>query len=221
MSNEIARKVGLGKGWHNTGTTVASADYNTDLEGIPWEGPDMANLDSAGTPAKLRSHRKVLRLLVRNVCCAGLPPKRLVAWASGYRGKRVDSIVRLPPDGTAGVGEVAGVVDEFWPSGGVPYGELFWLVVKGPALVLNGLAGDATNAFSVGDRLCAATAATSGSTNGITNAGRIREVGTLITTAATGVTAAYIARYAFGTAQSAKTADNTNANVLVEMDCKL
>ena len=213
-SYDLAKKVGLGKGWHNTGTTVATADYDTTLEGIPWWGQDVSNLDSAGTPGKLRSNRDVLRLLVRNVCCAGLPPKRLVQWASGYRGKRVDSLLRLPPDGTAGVGEVGGVVDEHWPSAGVPYGEMFWLVVKGPALCMTNLVG---GAISVGDRLVAATAATSASTNGITNGGRVRPIDE------SGATAplARMMQYAIGVAQSAKTTDQTNSAILVEMDCKL
>lgn len=154
-----------GKGWHNTGTTVASADYG----GVEYEGTVRTFKDlaprSGFNPRTPRSGGDVVCRLVRNVSSVKLLPKRAVVWATGYRNKRIAgyAIDNTTPD------EVAGITDEHWPSSGIPDGELFWLTVKGPTLWETNSTADENNKFSEGDWLIGGTA--SGSTANATTAG--------------------------------------------------
>jgi hypothetical protein len=104
---------------------------------------------------------------------------------------------------------VAGVVDEWLPSAGVVDDDLFWIVRKGPTLVLTDLAGGAANVITSGANLVALTAATSQATT----AGRVQEYA--FTTNVTALQSQVLNR--LGKAMSAKTTANTNADLLVDL----
>jgi hypothetical protein len=102
-----------------------------------------------------------------------------------------------------------GVVDDHLPSAGVPNGDLFWLIVEGPALMRTDLAGGALNVISDGDRLAALTAATSQATT----AGRVQSfvATTNVTNAISGVL------NVCAIAMSAMTTGQTNSAVLADV----
>ena len=192
-----------GKGWHNTGAAIASADYGgADYEGTVRTFHDYS-IPTGTNPKSPRSGGDVTCVLVRNVSGANLLSKRLVSWASGYRFKRVAG------DVSKTVAETAGAVDEFWPAAGVPDGELFWLAVKGHHLVKSDLAGGANNVITAGMQLVSLTAATTLATT----AGRVAPIDT---TGATTPLANQVLN-TIGKAVSAKTTANTDADVLVEL----
>jgi len=109
-----------------------------------------------------RSNRQQTCMLVRNTGPSlTMLPKRVVTWESGQVGKRVDGYVRTT------AAQIAGVVDEHLPSGGVRQHDLFWIVVSGPTLVNSRLD---TVAHDANDVMYALTAATSQATT----AGRLQ-----------------------------------------------
>lgn len=160
------------------------------------------DLDYSGTnQAKApRSGGEVTCLLVRNSSGISLTPGRLVTWKSTKQGMEVDGYSRLDQAEI-----VAGVVDEWLPSGGVADDDLFWLVVKGPALIKKALDG-ATVAKD--DYVVATTAATSQATT----AGRI--AGLVSTSNATFCMSQALNRIGVAMSTSATTA----ADVLVYVD---
>ncbi len=104
--------------------------------------------------------------------------------------------------------ERAHVIDEFIPAGvGVANGDLFYVVIEGPTLAKTDLAAGANNVISVGDKLHALTAITTGATT----AGRVY---TALFTGATAVLQGQI-QNVVGTALSAKTTAQTNGDVLI------
>lgn len=189
----------------NPGRTVASSQ-KADVEGTYHDFRDFIAPTGSGMRTR-RSNRWVTCILVRNVSAGVLLPGFTVTWKSGYRGLQVD--------GYSDVGgeRCAGVVDEFLPSSGVPVNDLFWLVVKGPVLMKTALEANANNVISLDDRLYALTAVTSGATT----AGRV--VTWALTATSTGTTNGTLTQDIlnhFGTAMSAKTTANTNADILVD-----
>lgn len=170
------------------------------------EGHQMKFQDdySSGTGVRVkRSDEYTHAVLVRNVSGIALTPGRTVSWKSGFRGRRVDGYT------TTTAAEVAGVVDDQLPAAGVANNDLFWLLIKGPALLKTPLAGGAGNVFAEGNVLVALTAATSGATT----AGR---PGVLDLTVATNTAAAIVNRFA--RVMSAMTTAQTNANMLVRLE---
>lgn len=149
-----------------------------------------------------RSDRVQKCIVVRNVSAGALLPKRVVSWASGYVGRRVDGYT------TTTNAWAAGVVDERLPSSGVPRYDLFWLQVAGPCLCKTDIA--ALVSIAEGDRLVALTAATSGATT----AGRV--LGLIASTNATQAIAQISNQ--LGRALSAKTTGNTDADILVDLE---
>jgi hypothetical protein len=162
------------------------------------------DVDQSGRGAKaLRSDNDVYCTLVRNASGITLLPKRVVKWKSGQIGKQVDGYCAVDFEA------VAGVVDEWLPSAGVVDDDLFWIVRKGPTLVLTDLAGGAANVITSGANLVALTAATSQATT----AGRVQEYA--FTTNVTALQSQVLNR--LGKAMSAKTTANTNADLLVDL----
>lgn len=202
MCEAAYKNISRGHGWHGTGATVASADYGISAH---YEGAIRTFRDTTPSDHTIkRSNIDIVAKLVRNVAAVALPPKHLVSWASGYRGKRVDGRTCTTAQ------EVAGVVDELWPTSGVPIGEMFWLQVQGPCLVKSPyVAASATMDWSIGDWLVAVTAATSGATT----SGRI-SIQDL--TGATALLGAQI-QNRIGQALSACTSANTNVDKLVDL----
>lgn len=183
-----------------------TATMRADLEGSEAIFDDINPTATSGARVH-RSNRKVTALLVRNAASFALLPKRVVKWKSGQRGRQVDGYCSVTNEACAGV------VDEFLTSSGVAVNDLFWIVVKGPTLMLTGLAGDSTNVINVDDILGALTAATSGATT----AGRVGVVA--LTATSTGTTDGSLGNAlfnSFGRALSAKTTANTNADILVD-----
>jgi hypothetical protein len=188
-----------GETYYNGGTIDANNLQGIHLEGKEWVFED---IDPATKTA--RTGRYVRCRIVRNVSGAALLPKRVAKFQkSGTNcGARVD--------GYANVTAEAGFpVDEFLSAAGVPNNDLFWLVMEGPAIVTTSLAADAGNNFAVGDKLVAATAATSGATT----SGRAEKQ---VLTGATQPLADQI-QNAIGRALTARTTGNTGVDVFVEV----
>lgn len=159
---------------------------------------------------KNRSGKMVTCRLVRNDAGFALEPKRLVIFSTAV--EEFNAVV----DGYARTGAVRSFpVDEFIPSAGVPDGAYFYIVVKGPAMILTPIAGAEFNGdISIGTRIVALTAATSGATT----AGRgavMNITGSSQATDYTFLMDNVIGR--IGHALSAKTTGNTNADLLVDV----
>lgn len=210
MADLATQRVPLGKGWHNTGSAIAAANYGgADFEGTVRVFPEDKGPSGLGDGrVTVRSLKPVTRVLVRNVSAGNLLPKRGVTWATGYRGKRVDGYSKV--DG----GEVAGYVDEYLPATGVPSGDLFWLVVQGPCLTKMPYTETGED-VAVGDYLMALTAATSGAAS----AGRVQRVPSSFTADQTtdGTMFNYQSNK-IGRALSAKTTGNTDADILADVN---
>lgn len=150
MASVGEKVIPRGKGWYNTGAEIASGDWGANS--ILREGT--TRTFAAKDPSNRLSRRhggEVICELVRNTSDAVMLPKHLVAYESGYEGRRVDTYTNATAQ------RPAGVVDEFWPAGGVPVGELFWLVKKGDTLWKSGHTAAAGNVISAGYRLVAIT----------------------------------------------------------------
>jgi hypothetical protein len=94
-------------------------------------------VSTSGGVTTLRDNQKIECILVRNASTISLLPGRVVTWQANYHRRRVDGYARL--DFT---GAIAGVVDDQLPAAGAQAGDLFWVMVKGPALVKTSLGAD-------------------------------------------------------------------------------
>ena len=180
-------------------------NHTTVLEGTrKWFKDTDPSLPNVGA-GSMRSNRDVLCELVRNVGAATLLPKRLVKYAAGYVGRRVDGYTCV----NYNTGEIAaGVIDEHLTNG-CPVNDMCWITVSGPTLIKTSLGADGTNVFSEGTKLVALTAATSGATT----SGRVQpyEETSSVTVAQQQLL------NILGVALSAKTTANTNVDMLVDM----
>jgi len=157
---------------------------------------------SATLKAAQETARDQVMIMVRNQAATVLLPSQAVHWKSDWRGKRVDGHNISP-----GLVEVAGIVDPDWPISGVPIGEMFWLIVKGPCLCRMSLIAAALNTVSIGDFVHGETAgASTGVTTGMTD-GKLR----MVTSTPTGVTGMSLARNIVGIAMSAASTAHTGA----------
>ena len=195
MARDESPPWGRGSTYYN-GETI---DTN-DLGGKNLEGKEFVFEDTEyGTGESVRVR------VVRNASAGALLPGRLVSFQSTYIGKRVDGYADT-------LAELSFPVDELLPSAGVPANDLFYIVVKGPALCKTDLSGDANNVINAGDILVSQTAATSGATT----AGRVIAT-TVAATTANDLDVLKASLNYVGRAMSAKTTANTNANVLVNV----
>lgn len=122
----------------------------------------------SGLGAKpVRTGKMVKCRLVQNKSAGNLLPKRLASLK--VTGTAVEALSAV--DGYSTVTAGRGFpIDEYLPPGGVPVNGYFYIVVEGPSLVQLPLnTGDFNGDISVGNRLVALTAATSGATT----AGRV------------------------------------------------
>ena len=166
------------------------AGFEYDIEDNEW---------GSSAPNRRSGHRVRVRL-VKNSSGIALLPKRLVTFKAGTNRTEVDGYVTL----TAAIGYP---VDEFLPSGGVANGDYFFIVVGGPALVLTGIASSALNLIPENSVVVGLTAATSQATTA--GRGKVRDM-----TGAAAVLGAEVAG-GLGHAMSAKTAANTDADLLL------
>lgn len=194
-------------------TQLVTTSQMNQLLGRRYIVEDIDYYNSGGVGAKpLRSGKFVTLCLVKNGnSAAAMLPKHVVKFdtTAGNYG----SVVKF--DGSVAAEDVAGVVDEFLPSSGVPAGSYFYIVVEGPSSVITPDAGAAFNGdIAVGSLLVAATAASStGTTSG--------RVGVANITAST-QTADYSSIQnpiinAIGRALSAATTGNTATTILCDV----
>ena len=203
MTFQVTPAFGRGQ-THYKGQTIDTADYggSVALEGL--EGIfDDRGLRTSTEPQTVRSGLKTKGIICRNVSGIALLPSRAVSFSAGFQNRRTAGYT------TTDWAAVAGVVDDQLPAAGVPNGDLFWLLVEGPALMLTDLAGGALNVINEGDHIVALTAATSQATT----AGRVQSY--VATSNATNIATMVLNRV--GTAMSAKTTANSNATVLVNL----
>lgn len=121
-------------------------------DGTSWVGVVKVFPDVDPKTGKVRSARLKKCIAVRNSSGQALLPKRAVAFAAGSH-SAVSGYTRLTND------VVAGVVDEFLPSGGVASNDVFWVTVEGPTEVA------VSQTVAVGDVLAAVTAHTTNATD--------------------------------------------------------
>ncbi len=165
---------------------------------------EFEDIDFSSTTRPYRSGRMVKCMLVRNDTGSALLPKRIAAISTtaGEYNKVANGYTAL--DNERGF-----PVDEFLPAAGVADGDYFYVVVQGPAMVLTPLAGAGFNdVFTVGGRLVALTAVTTGATT----AGRVANPSLASVTALADAHGTYIGR-----ALSAATTGNTNTGVLLDV----
>ena len=200
-----------GKTWYN-GQTIDTNNYGTSvgLEGSVRRF-DNTNVAAGSTNPLLtrRDGDDVICRLVRNVSGQTLYPGNAVVYASGQYGKRVDRYSRVNYE------RIAGIIDDHYGSGGIPNGDLFWIVIKGQVLWTTNL-GAATS-FVVGDILFALTATTTQGTSGSTGGKPDRYLGTFTVTQTTDGTAASILLGSVGRALSALTTTQTSTSMLVDV----
>jgi hypothetical protein len=204
MSRDANPPFPRGKTFYDGNTIDSNNLGGVNLEGKEWVFEDVDPRSPVGSN---RTNRYVRCRIVRNVSAGVLLPKFLV----GSAGVGGNLLGRVDGKTTTTAQNVVGAVDEYLPAAGVPVNDLFWLVIKGPALITTAMEGDANNLIPVDTKLVALTGVTSGSTT----SGRPTPQ---VLTGATAVLAAQV-QGVFARALSAKTTANTNADILVEMNC--
>ena len=199
MADKVSSMPRRGKTY--SGGTPSSIGQSVGLEGYIQEFKD--EVRTGNGVLSQRSGQVTKAMLVRNVSGFALLPGRSVAWAAGYRGRRVNGYTATTAQ------EIAGYVDDKLPSTGVADDDLFWLLRNGPALIKTPHGGGAGNVFAEGAVLNALTAVTTGAVT----AGR---PAVLATAATTNTALAVINRV--GRAMSAMTTAQTNADMLVDLE---
>jgi hypothetical protein len=197
------------------GTTINTSD----LAGVLQEGfvrvfPNLNPPTSGGQVATRRGGGVVRCRWMRNTSGATLLGKRLVTHAAGYYNKRFDGYARTTAQ------RVAGVTDEFLSAGGVVTNDCCWVVQQGQTLVTTYNTDNATD-FVYGAMCYAGTAATSGSTGGLTTGGKMivhNIAGTFTSTATTDGTMGLILGNRFGHCASTAATSSTNTDLLVEVN---
>jgi hypothetical protein len=207
MSHFDQGEFGRGRTFCGPVNTVATSGT---LPGVDLLGVEKWFTDTIpGSAPTGRSKRKVLCRLVRNSSGITLLPKRGVSFKAGTNGTEVDGYTR-----TTGQGDYA-VTDEYLPAAGVRNGDVFWVVMKGPAIVTTTMVADATCVIPAAELVIASTAAAS---TAATTAGRF-EVYAIAspTTAGIALQNHKNTANALGRAMSAKTTANTNADILIDV----
>ncbi|MHC4431726.1 MAG: hypothetical protein ACYTBS_07795 [Planctomycetota bacterium] len=184
-----------GKTYFDGATPPTTFAQTIDLEGQLRRSDDM----DPSNPRQRRSGRQCVCRAVRNVSGITLATKRVVKWATGFVGRRVDGYAS-----TFYGNDAAGIVDDHL-SGGIPANDIGWLVVSGPCL---GITGYATVAQAeLQDVVVAA-----GSSSQATSAGKLQ--GVAVTTNAT---YGHSAVNAIAKALTARTTANTDTETLYEV----
>lgn len=204
--------------WERGGTYYAGQSINlSDLKGSELEGREIMFEDVvlSGIPGALvprLKNRHVCVRVFRNMSGVALLPKEVV-FADPAAQTRV--IGRVNTNAKA----LPVLVDEFLPTAGVPAGDLFYGVVRGPALAKTPVAGSAIPAGSlvVGATGSGATTAAAATTN---ECGRVAirsfTAPTNIASAATLADELFLG--AVGTAVTARTVGETNSDILIDVN---
>jgi hypothetical protein len=189
--------------WKTTPPAAASAAESVAVEGYQATFREHTAPGATGAAVK-GGNRDIVAILVRNVAGFNLASKRLVKWAAGYIGRRVDGYTHL-----SNATNAAGVIDDLL-TGGLPDKDLGWLIVQGPVLVKTSLAADATNVIAENARLVALTGAASNSTT----SGRVQA---FVMSSSVTVTGDQIIGI-LGRALSAKTTAQTDQDMRIYLD---
>lgn len=196
------------------GTTVNSSDLIDERqEGFVRVFPNITPPSSGAQVGNRRGGGVVHCRWMRNVSGYTLLPKRLVNHKAGYYNKRFDGYTRTTAEHTAGV------IDEFLPAAGVLTNDCCWVVQKGQTLVTSFNTDNAVD-FVYGAMCYAGTAATSGSTGGLTTGGKfiLHNVGgTFTSTQTTDGTAGLILSNYFGRCASTGLTTSTATDFLIEV----
>ena len=185
------------------GETFFQGDTANATDGAELEGKEWVFEDKSPTDRTARSNKYCRCRIVRNTSGIALLPKRIARFelsAVDY-GAQADGYTTT----TAAEGFP---IDEYLPAAGVPANDLFWIVIEGPAVVLTSLS-DLTADLAAGAWVVAITAVTSQATT----AGRVTNNDL---TGATALLANQVLNR-IGRCLSAKTTQNTNADLLVEV----
>lgn len=201
----------------------SGASSDADRTGQQWVGQEFwfDDIDYSASGARgTRSSIKRLLRVVRNKSGAIIPPKRLVVLEANNSDNVSGTTDTAGPGGFYNVGGIARStkvkchpVDEYIPTSGVPTNALFYIVVKGPAVIKKALANTSAD-IAVGDLVYGAlTATTAAVTNGSTAGGRLQDVISLNTTELTATDYNVI----IGTAMSLVVTNSTDSDVLVNV----
>jgi hypothetical protein len=192
---------------------VSSTYANVPLQKL--EGMECVFVDRDPSDlTKTRSSQLIKTRIVRN--CAGVVLQGKYAVKYSVKRKRVDGYSRL--DGA----DVAGVVDPYLGSSGVPDGDLFHLVEEGPCIVKTPKTGAAfgLTTWAAGDDLCAVTdtAANATTTTAGNQAGRFQALpATWSATQTTDGTAKNYVLNSIAEVITARTSGETSTDTLVNM----
>lgn len=149
-----------GATYYNGGTIDQNELGGGNLEGKEY----LAEVNPSGAPSASNSDpsgRQVLVRVVRNRSGINLKPARLAVYAVGSANGNLPLGTGVAGYAFADTDLVAGVIDEFLPPGGVPNGDLFYLVIDGPTRVTTPNSG----AFTIAPGARIAPAAGTGATN--------------------------------------------------------
>lgn len=196
---------------------------STSTDGQEYEGReywfDDLNYASTASVKPRRSNRQVKCRVVRNACttaAAGEPttgnlqPKRIGVFKNDNTATKINGYCAFGIT-TAPANMLQPVpIDEFLPVAGVVPGDLFYVVVEGPAIVTTGLSMGPSLDIAVGDVVVAKTAVTSGATT----SGRLESA--LYTGNGTSQGLVWTALNNIGRALSACTSGATSATVSVD-----
>lgn len=141
------------------GNTPADSTSGKQYEGAEYRFEDI-NYSNSANVKPVRTELPVVCRVVRNNSSQTALAKQVVKLMATDHGK-INGQCIVEAEGPCVV------VDEHLPSGGVLQNDLCYVVVEGPALVTN---SSAASTITAGDRVVAATAATTGATT----AGRVK-----------------------------------------------
>lgn len=153
--NDLSAPFRRGKTFYD-GLSIDTSNYKgTALEGrlCYFQNTSPTNVNSGRKT--LRDPSSVVTKIVRNVSGVALLPAHLCQYQSTNFDKRVIGYSNTL------FAKSAGVVDDHYPTAGVPNGDLFHMVVKGMVNVRTDAAAGATNVISAGNDLVCQTAAAS------------------------------------------------------------
>jgi hypothetical protein len=211
MSRDNSPPFERGDTYHNGGTIDLNNLAGVNLEGMERNFEYVTVNAAAGAKPSPQNGRMVTCRCVRNNSGVTLYAKRLVQLDPTNPG-RVSGYANNS-------GQYCYPVDEFVPAAGVPAGDLFWIVVKGPALCLTEMVGSRFVAdIAAGDILQSGTTTTGTTASGTTAVpGRVNTFATAAATTNTGTDLINFNSNKIGRAMSAKTTAQTNADILVDI----
>lgn len=215
MSRDNTSTPERGQTWYNGGTIDTNNLAAVHLEGQEKVFEDILWTGSAGVKSDrgLAAGRDVRCRLVRNNSGITLLPKKMVRLDPANPGRVLGYVTNT--------GQVGYPVDEFLPASGVPHGDLFWIVVEGPAMTLTPFTGAEFGGADIATGvILTSITTTAGSTQTGTTSenGRVAQYLTVAaTTAAQWSLVQNVMTNWHGRALSARTTAETNADILMDV----